>query len=207
MPTPAPPPFVPKAPKPALCRIAAGAATGTACSPRPGRSARLCPAKGQLLREKGDANLAPARRCQLGEFKALRQLRGSEGSGSAVGNHPRPWIERTADGRTNSTGISVSHNLLPYSLPLLTFSSHGADLRLEKATRNAGRVSERQVVFRWEHHQGQRTRPQRIFLFLLKIQASFVPFSKEFYEKLIFFFLDRGKGSAAMAESCLHNWQ
>lgn len=51
-----------------------------------------------------------------------------------AGNHPQPWMECRADGRTNSTGISVSHNLLPYSLPRLTFSSHGADLLLEKAT-------------------------------------------------------------------------
>lgn len=82
-----------------------------------------------------------------------------------MGNHPQPWIECGADGRTNSAGISVSHNLLPYSLPRLTFSSHGTDLLLEKATRNTGRVSERQVVFCSDHHQGQYTRPQRIFLF------------------------------------------
>lgn len=91
----------------------------------------------------------------------LSQLKASASpAGQGAG---APW-ETThsldgADGRTNSAGVSVSHNLLPCSLPHVTFSSHGAGLCLEKAARKPGRVSEWQV-FCSEHHQGQYTDPR-----------------------------------------------
>lgn len=114
-----------------------------------------------------------------------------EGEQGHSGKPPTAWIQHGADGRTNSAGIAVSHNLLPCSLPRLTFSSHGAGLRLEKATRKPGRVSEWQV-FCSEHHKGQYTRPQMIFLFFKNRHrqdlCSFVPFSKEFMSNYFSFF-------------------
>lgn len=130
-----------------------------------------------------------------------------EGEQGHSGKPPTAWIEHGADGRTNSAGVSVSHNLLPCSLPRLTFSSHGAGLCLEKATRKPGRVSERQV-FCSEHHQGQYTRPQRIFLFFKNRHRQdlccFVPFPKEFMSNFFSLLLDE-KGDAAVAEGCSEN--
>lgn len=99
---------------------------------------------------------------QLGSSQPFASHAG-RGAG-ALWEPPTVWIEHGADGRTNSAGISVSHNLLPRSLPRLTFPSHEAGLHLEKATRKPGRVSEWQV-FCSEHQQGQYTRSQMICLF------------------------------------------
>lgn len=158
--------FVPKALKSVLFWIAAGAGSRRQrqCSGRATAPGFALP-KGSSCGSK-EMQISPG--CAVPGapgVQSLRRPRGSEGSGSAMGNHPRPWIECRADGRTNSTRISVSHNLLLYSLPRLTFSSHGADLLLEKATRNTGRVSAQQVVVCSGHHQGQYTGPQRIFFF------------------------------------------
>lgn len=116
----------------------------------------LPPAKGQLLWEKGDAKLARFRSASSG-FKASAGV-WQRGEPECYGKPPTAPIEWRADGRTNSTAIPVSHSLVPYSLPHLTFSSHEVGFLLEKRTRNTGRVSEGQVMFCSEQHQGQYTK-------------------------------------------------
>lgn len=133
----------------------------------------------------GDVALARLGGASSGSSKPFASRTG-RGAG-ALWEPPTAWTEHGADGRTNSARISVSHNLLPCSLPRLTFSSHGAGLRLEKASREPGRVSERQV-FCSEHHQGQYTRPQEDFS--LKTDTRFVllcAFFRRVYEQLIVF--------------------
>lgn len=191
VPTPAPlapAELVPKALKPRLLCIAAAAGSGWQLQ----HGHRDCP---QLLAAPSctlPKGSSPARRgCGSNSSKPFASVQ--EGEQGHSGKPPTAWMERGADGRTNSAGISVSYNLSPRSLPRLTFSSHGAGLRLEKETRKPGRVSEWQVFC--SEHQGQYTRAQMIFrLFKNRHRqhlCCFVPFSKEFMSNYFSFFYMR----------------
>lgn len=92
-----------------------------------------------------------------------------------MGKHTQHWNKLRADGRTNSTGIFVSHNLLPHLLTHLTSSSIEQTSSWKRRPETLEGFQRGRCCFALSVTKDNTQIPKEFdFFFFLKTQASFV---------------------------------